>query len=74
MFDAADGLYGIAEAIAAKVSEWIVTLRARRRMGKSLGKIPSDLELAFAQNLDEGGRSRAAGKREWPNSSTLKKR
>jgi hypothetical protein len=46
MFDTSDGFYGIAEAFVAKVSEWIVTLRARRRMKKSLGRKASDLDLA----------------------------
>jgi len=46
MFDTSDGLYGITKAIVATVSEWIVTLRTRRRMKKSLGRKASDLELA----------------------------
>jgi hypothetical protein len=46
MFDTSDGLYGITKAIVMTVSEWIVTLRARRRMKKSLGRKASDLELA----------------------------
>ena len=46
MFDALDGLSGIAKAIIMTVSEWIVTLRARRRMKKSLGRKATDLELA----------------------------
>ena len=46
MFDALDGLIGIAALIAMTVSGWIVTVRVRRRMGKSLGKTPTDLELA----------------------------
>ncbi len=46
MFDTSDGLYGITKAIVATVSEWIVTLRARRRMKKSLGRKATDLELA----------------------------
>ena len=36
----------VAEAIWTTVSGWIVTLRARRRMKKSLGRSASDLELA----------------------------
>jgi len=44
--DLLDGLFGFGGALAATISEWIVTGRARRRMGKSLGKTPSDLELA----------------------------
>jgi len=46
MFDTSDGLYGITKAIVATISEWIVTLRARRRMRKSLGRSATDLELA----------------------------
>ena len=44
--DLFDGLFGFAAAIAATVSEWIVTGHVRGRMRKSLGKKPSDLELA----------------------------
>jgi predicted metal-dependent hydrolase len=46
MFDMTDGLSGITKAIVMTVSEWIVTLRARRRMKKSLGRRATDLELA----------------------------
>jgi hypothetical protein len=46
MFDMTDGLSGITKAIVMTVSEWIVSLRARRRMKKSLGRKASDLELA----------------------------
>jgi hypothetical protein len=46
MFDTSDGLYGITKAVVATVSEWIVTLRARRRMKKSLGRSATNLELA----------------------------
>jgi hypothetical protein len=46
MFDTPDGLYGITKAIVATVSEWIVTLRARRRMKKSMGRRATNLELA----------------------------
>jgi hypothetical protein len=46
MFDMTDGLSGITKAIVMTVSEWIVTLRARRRMKKSLGRKATDLELA----------------------------
>jgi len=46
MYGTSDGLYGITKAIVATVSEWIVTLRARRRMRKSLGRSATDLELA----------------------------
>jgi hypothetical protein len=44
--DFLDGLFEFAGAIAVKVSEWKVTRQVRGRMGKSLGKTPSDLELA----------------------------
>jgi hypothetical protein len=46
MFDMTDGLSGITKAIVMTVSEWIVTLRTRRRMKKSLGRKATDLELA----------------------------
>ena len=46
MFDMTDGLSGITKAIVMTVSEWIVTLRVRRRMKKSLGRSATDLELA----------------------------
>jgi hypothetical protein len=46
MFDALDGFTEFAKAIMMTVSEWIVTLRARRRMKKSLGRKATDLELA----------------------------
>jgi hypothetical protein len=46
MFDMTDGLSGITKAIVMTVSEWIVTLRAQRRMKKSLGRKATDLELA----------------------------
>jgi len=36
----------ITEAIWTTISGWIVTLRTRRRMKKSLGRSASDLELA----------------------------
>jgi hypothetical protein len=41
-----DGNGRLAKAIWITVSGWIVTLRARRRMKKSLGRKASDLELA----------------------------
>ena len=44
--DLLDGLFQYVEALAVKVSEWKVTWQVRRRMRKSLGKTPSDLELA----------------------------
>jgi hypothetical protein len=46
MFDLFDTLIGVVGLIALTVSGWIVTTRARRRMKTSLGKTPSDLELA----------------------------
>jgi hypothetical protein len=46
MFDATDGLYEITKAIMTTISGWIVTLKARGRMKKSLGRKASDLELA----------------------------
>ena len=39
-------LYILGFAIALTVSGWIVTVRARRRMKKSLGRKATDLELA----------------------------
>ena len=39
-------LYIVGFAIALTVSGWIVTVRARRRMKKSLGRKATDLELA----------------------------
>ena len=44
--DLLDGFFGFVAMIAATVSEWIVSARVRRRMRKSLGKTPTDLELA----------------------------
>ena len=41
-----DGLFEFVAVIAVTVSAWIVTRQVRRRMGKSLGKTPTDLELA----------------------------
>ena len=41
-----DGFFEFLGVIAVTVSAWIVTRQVRRRMGKSLGKTPSDLELA----------------------------
>jgi hypothetical protein len=41
-----DGFFEFFGAIGATVSDWTVTRQVRRRMGKSLGKAPSDLELA----------------------------
>jgi hypothetical protein len=47
MFDPMFGGNGrVIKAIWITVSEWIVTLRARRRMKKSLGRSATDLELA----------------------------
>lgn len=39
-------LYIVGFAIALTVSGWIVTVRVRRRMKKSLGRNATDLELA----------------------------
>jgi hypothetical protein len=44
--DLVDGLFEFLSLIAVKVSEWKVTREVRLRMGKSLGKTPTDLELA----------------------------
>jgi len=44
--DFLDGLFEFVGAIAVKASEWKVTREVRLRMGKSLGKTPTDLELA----------------------------
>lgn len=46
MFDLFDGLVEFAAVIAVTVSAWIVTRQVRRRMQKSLGRKPADLELA----------------------------
>ena len=46
MYASTDRLYGLGRAIWITVSGWIVTLRARRRMKKSLGGKATDLELA----------------------------
>jgi hypothetical protein len=44
--DLIDGLFEFVAVIAVTVSAWIVTRQVRLRMRKSLGKTPSDLELA----------------------------
>jgi hypothetical protein len=46
MFDIFDGFFEFLGVIAVTVSAWIVTRKVRDRMRKSLGKTPSDLELA----------------------------
>jgi hypothetical protein len=46
MFDTIDALIGMIGLFALTVSGWIVTARVRRRMGKSLGRKATDLELA----------------------------
>lgn len=46
MWNSTDRLYGLANAMWITVSGWIVTLRAQRRMKKSLGRKATDLELA----------------------------
>ena len=44
--DMIDLLFELGIAIGVIVSGWIVTREVRRRMKKSLGKTPSDLEMA----------------------------
>jgi hypothetical protein len=44
--DLIDGLFEFVAVIAVTVSAWIVTRQVRHRMRKSLGKTPTDLELA----------------------------
>jgi hypothetical protein len=46
MFDDIDTLFEFGAGIALTISGWIVTMRVRRRMKKSLGRRASDLELA----------------------------
>jgi len=46
MFSSISTIYILGSVIALTVSGWIVTIRVRRRMRKSLGRTPSDLELA----------------------------
>jgi hypothetical protein len=46
MFDDIDTLSEIAAAIALTVSGWIITMKMRSRMQRSLGRKASDLELA----------------------------
>jgi hypothetical protein len=46
MFDAIDTLIGFVAMIALTISGWVVTMRVRRRMRKSLGRKATDLELA----------------------------
>jgi hypothetical protein len=41
-----DGFFDFLGLIAVTVSAWIVTRQVQRRMRKSLGKTPTDLELA----------------------------
>jgi hypothetical protein len=41
-----DGFFEFLGVTAVTVSAWIVTRQVRLRMRKSLGKTPSDLELA----------------------------
>ena len=40
------GFFEFLGVIAVTISAWIVTRQVRRRMRKTLGKTPSDLELA----------------------------
>jgi hypothetical protein len=44
--DIFDGLFDFAVVIGMTVSAWIVTRQVRLRMSKTLGKTPSDLEMA----------------------------
>ena len=44
--DVIDMLYVLGAVIGVAVSGWIVTRQVRRRMRKTLGRTPSDLELA----------------------------
>jgi hypothetical protein len=44
--DLIDGFFEFVTVIAVTVSAWIVTRQVRSRMRKSLGKTPTDLELA----------------------------
>ena len=46
MFDDLDTLFEFGAVIALTISGWIVTMRVRRRMKKSLGRKATDLELA----------------------------
>jgi hypothetical protein len=46
MYLSTDRVYGLTRALWLTVSGWIVSLRARRRMKKSLGRSATDLELA----------------------------
>ena len=46
MFDDIDTLFEFGAVIVLTISGWIVTMRVRRRMKKSLGRRASDLELA----------------------------
>jgi hypothetical protein len=44
--DLIDGVFEFGIVIGVAVSGWIVTREVRRRMRKTLGRTPSDLELA----------------------------
>jgi hypothetical protein len=44
--DVIETLYILGAVIGVAVSGWIVTRQVRRRMRKTLGRTPSDLELA----------------------------
>lgn len=44
--DLTDRLFRLTTALWITVSGWVVTLRVRRRMKKSLGRKATDLELA----------------------------
>ena len=66
MFDAFDGFTEFAKAIMMTVSEWIVTLRARRRMKKSLGRKATDLELASLKTWMRVGEAEQRDKESGP--------
>ena len=44
--DLFDGIYIFGGMIAMAVSAWLVTRQVRRRMQKTLGRNPNDLEMA----------------------------
>jgi len=46
MYLSTERIFKLTTAIWITISGWIVTLRARRRMKKSLGRKATDLELA----------------------------
>lgn len=44
--DLVDGIYVFGGMIAMAISAWLVTRQVRRRMQKTLGRNPKDLEMA----------------------------